>query len=144
MSPPGRYVLGFMFNLEGDCVVLMEKKRPAFQVGMLNGVGGKVNEGETPEVAMARECLEETGIKTLWDDWRHVATLASAGHYEVEVFACRSEVWKTARQMTDEAVYLTSTVVSHGKVVSDCRWLIPLCLAVLSGFERHVHIERGS
>jgi 8-oxo-dGTP pyrophosphatase MutT (NUDIX family) len=142
MSSPGRYVLGFMFNLAGDCVVLMEKKRPAFQIGMRNGVGGKVNEGETPEVAMARECLEEIGVSTSWDDWRHVATLASAGHYEVEVFACRTEAWKTARQMTDEGVCLVPAE-RPGKVVSDCRWLIPLCLAALSGDERHVRIERG-
>ena len=42
----------------GDEVLLAMKKR-GFGVGRWNGVGGKLDEGETVEQAMIRECQEE-------------------------------------------------------------------------------------
>jgi len=57
------YVIIFTFNTRGDKVLLIKKtKRPAHHVGLLNGVGGKVEEGETGQEAAEREFTEETGI----------------------------------------------------------------------------------
>ncbi len=36
------YVVGFMFTEDEKQVVLIEKKRPEWQAGKLNGVGGKI------------------------------------------------------------------------------------------------------
>lgn len=44
-----------------DEIMLAEKKR-GFGVGKLNGVGGKIQSGETPEQAMIRECQEEIRV----------------------------------------------------------------------------------
>ena len=41
-------------------LLVNRQKRPA--MGMWNGVGGKIEPGETPEVAVIRETFEETGI----------------------------------------------------------------------------------
>src|SRR5690349_13991679 len=41
------YALGFLFDGTGR-VVLIRKRRPAWQAGLLNGVGGKVEPGEAP------------------------------------------------------------------------------------------------
>lgn len=64
-----RYVLGFM--VWGSLVSLIRKKRPEWQAGKLNGVGGHVEEGEPPRNAMAREFFEETGVKTSPDLWEY-------------------------------------------------------------------------
>lgn len=51
-----QYVLGFLFNENLTKVVLVRKKRPEWQCGLLNGVGGKIEDGEPPLDAMVREC----------------------------------------------------------------------------------------
>lgn len=71
-----RYVLGFAFD--GLMVLLVEKKKgPSINHGTLNGIGGKIENGETPEAAMVREFKEEAGCSARWtrigrmfgDDW---------------------------------------------------------------------------
>jgi len=55
------YVLTFVFNQTMDKVLLIRKKRPDWQKDQLNGIGGKVEEGELPRTAAKRELLEEAG-----------------------------------------------------------------------------------
>ena len=50
-----------------DKILLAMKKR-GFGEGKYNGVGGKLEKGETPEEAMIRECSEEIGaIPTIYE-----------------------------------------------------------------------------
>jgi 8-oxo-dGTP pyrophosphatase MutT (NUDIX family) len=44
-------------------VLLVLKERPSWQKGRLNLVGGKVEEGETPQQAALRELKEESGFE---------------------------------------------------------------------------------
>jgi 8-oxo-dGTP pyrophosphatase MutT (NUDIX family) len=57
------YVLGFVkvkdFKVLKPKVLLMIKQRPEYQKGKLNGIGGKIEAGETPIKAMIREFGEE-------------------------------------------------------------------------------------
>lgn len=55
------WAVGFLVDDARERVVLIRKNRPAWQEGKLNGVGGKVEPGETAYRAMAREFVEETG-----------------------------------------------------------------------------------
>lgn len=57
------YVCGFLFETDLQRVLLRLKARPAWQRGKLNGIGGKVESGETPFYAMRREAREETGVE---------------------------------------------------------------------------------
>jgi 8-oxo-dGTP pyrophosphatase MutT (NUDIX family) len=76
-KPAGaRYVAGFMFDVANKQVALIRKTKPAWQAGKLNGIGGKIEDGESPEAAMVREFLEETGCNTDRDDWSHFASLS--------------------------------------------------------------------
>lgn len=54
-------VLSLIFLRRGDEILLAMKKR-GFGEGRWNGVGGKVEEGETVEQAMIRETQEEIGV----------------------------------------------------------------------------------
>jgi 8-oxo-dGTP pyrophosphatase MutT (NUDIX family) len=66
------YVVGFAFD--GLKTVMIRKKRPAWQYDSLNGVGGKMEPGETPTKAMEREFWEETGYSISHFDWKHYST----------------------------------------------------------------------
>jgi len=101
------YVCGFLFT-DPDAaqshllqVLLIRKLRPAWQKGYLNGIGGKIEPGETPLEAMNREFEEEAGISGL--NWKNdaILTLPNAiihffsshqGHYNLN----------SAKQQTDE------------------------------------------
>src|SRR4051794_18101042 len=71
-----QYVCGFLFSPDRSRVLLIRKRRPAWQAGKLNGVGGKLEPGETPLQAMRREFREEAGIEL--PEWQHVLTLSGA------------------------------------------------------------------
>ncbi len=54
-------VVGFI--TDGKRILLINKNRPENQKGLFNGVGGAVQENETPLEAMVREAKEETGLE---------------------------------------------------------------------------------
>ena len=56
-----KYVVGFMFDTSLTNVALIRKTKPAWQAGLLNGIGGKVEAGESFDDAMVREFSEEAG-----------------------------------------------------------------------------------
>ena len=82
------YVVGFLFSPDFKKVVLLRKNRPAFCDGKLNGPGGHVEPGESPEDAMPREFHEETDK---WvRNWRPVVSMEFP-HLIVHFFATVGE-----------------------------------------------------
>ena len=57
-----RLAVGAVVLREDGAVLLVRRARPP-AVGSWTLPGGKVEEGETPELAIAREVLEETGLR---------------------------------------------------------------------------------
>lgn len=55
MKDPTHYVAGFMFNEDRTRVALIEKQKPDWQRGKLNGIGGKIEDDESPVEAMTSE-----------------------------------------------------------------------------------------
>jgi len=129
------YVVGFLFNWKQDRVVLIRKTKPDWQAGKLNGVGGKIELGETPYEAMAREFQEETGVAIDPSFWIYVAVMANGtrikqGDVYLHVFAAKfANVLQRVRQTTEEipSVFTTWEAVNHPDVLHNLRWLIPLC-----------------
>jgi 8-oxo-dGTP pyrophosphatase MutT (NUDIX family) len=104
-----RYVLGFLFNDQSDRVTLIEKRRPDWQEGKLNGVGGKIDVGEDERAAMAREFLEETGVETDPYDWTFFGKIHSADWGGLKSVVYLYKMRSTAKQLlvgtkTDERV----------------------------------------
>ena len=70
-------VLGFLFSELHTRVALIQKQKPKWQKGYLNGIGGKQEEGESPYGAMCREFQEETGMT--FEKWEHCITFTCGG-----------------------------------------------------------------
>ncbi len=99
-----KYFVGFMFDDNMVSVCMIMKNRPAWQNGFLNGIGGRINENETPIEAMTREFNEETGVSTKAESWVHVCTLRLP-YAEIEFFAGRdSLICDAVTTTTDEEV----------------------------------------
>lgn len=49
------------FLKQGDKILLLNREKPQW-MGAWNGVGGKIEQGETPLVSALREIKEETGL----------------------------------------------------------------------------------
>jgi 8-oxo-dGTP pyrophosphatase MutT (NUDIX family) len=56
------YVAGFQLSPSLESVLLIQKRKPLWQAGKLNGIGGHIEPGETSDHAMVREFTEETGL----------------------------------------------------------------------------------
>lgn len=94
------YCLGFVVDPSGERVLLMEKRRPSWQAGRLNGIGGKVEGEETGVEAMVRECQEETGLSLPADQWAPLGAIAFEGG-QVHVYVATGDV-DAAQALTDE------------------------------------------
>jgi len=124
-----QYVLGFCFDSLYSQVLLIEKNRPAWQAGRLNGVGGKIEStDESPLAAMAREFEEEAGVKTT--GWEQFATM----HGPEWICYCFSLAgdppFALAESTTDEKLKrcVVDNIYSRQNVISNLRWLIPLAM----------------
>lgn len=119
-------VVGFAFDPTLERVLLIEKNRPEWQKGYLNGPGGKIEPGETPVEAMQREFREETGIDH--PDWEHYATLVADG---VSIWCFRAILnIDAAGQTTDERLVraFPDKMMANPKVMHNLRWLIPMAM----------------
>jgi len=127
------YVLGFIFNKYQNSVLLVEKKRPEWQEGHWNGIGGKIEKDDSnPINAMIREAYEETGHYGL--DFKHCITFVCPGG-TVFVFKGNSGVEGIPfRQLEDEKLQVWPVSYIHQgalDIMSNLMWIIPLCLADL-------------
>lgn len=125
-----RYVVGFAFDERGDHVLLIEKRRPEWQSGRLNGIGGHVEEGENGHEAMVREFEEETGLETTESEWQCFAKLVTTRSV-VDVFTARLSRERAlgADDKTDEKIQCVRTAdLADYETVPNLRWLVPLAL----------------
>lgn len=105
-----QYTVGLVFDATLEHVLLLHKQKPTWQIGKLNGLGGKVEPDETPIECVARECLEETCLTIPPADWTQFATVinpTSMGDHtaQIDFFATRySGQMSDAKQGDYEAV----------------------------------------
>ena len=136
------YVCGFMFDYEKQNVVLILKNHPEWQKGKLNGLGGKVKEGESLEQAMAREFMEEAEVTTAPEKWEifHEIETPEATIYFFKMQA--HGIWQVGSPTSEQVkVYPimsilsyplpdTDLVIEHNQPapIPNLRWLIGMCL----------------
>ena len=126
------YVAGFLFTDDSRHVVLIEKVRPEWQAGLLNGIGGHVEPGETPLEAMVREFNEETGVEV--STWKQFATLKGESDVQWTVhFFCAfdTRAFQRVEQMTDESpVKMWVDSLDFDGTIPNLSWLIPMALTM--------------
>lgn len=126
-----KYVAGFLFSEDRQKVLLIQKVKPAWQKGLLNGVGGKVEYfDENLKEAMIREFKEEAGLDI--NSWEPVVTLTGIREgietYSVEFFCAYSDLIYQAKAMTVEGLLIADTFNLPENIIFNLRWIIPLCL----------------
>ena len=120
------YVCGFLFDPLFRAVVLIRKIRPLWQAGKWNGVGGKIEAGETPLQAMQREFHEEAGLKV--ESWKPFCVLVGED-YEVHFFMATAPEFNTVKTCTAEVIEI-HRVESLGWIITvpNLCWLIPMAM----------------
>jgi len=121
------YVCGFLMTPDGKHVLLMTKNYPTdykgegrlkWQHGLMNGVGGRAQEGETPAQAMIRTFQKETGVdsKTAEVNWMPFADLTyndDKGLGIVQFFCAKAPteaVFADAKSLTDETLHIIPVI----------------------------------
>lgn len=121
-----RYTVGFIFNADLSGVLLINKNRPEWQRGKMNGIGGRIEDGEESIAAMVRETQEETGLITRADQWVFLGTIerdqyeAVVDFYAIVHRGAREEVISC----TDEQVEWCTVVNLSDRVLSNIPWLV--------------------
>jgi 8-oxo-dGTP diphosphatase len=130
-----KYVLGFYFKVVDGIfyIYLIKKKRPIWQQERYNGIGGKIEENETPENAIIREFQEETGL--FIENWNLFCELTDDINYKIY---CYYNI--ESRQFVEEPKTITDEIVSKFtpsclpmNIISNIRWLIPMALSFKLG-----------
>ncbi len=123
------YVLGFLFRDSRTSVVLIRKRKPKWQDGLLNGIGGKIEVGESPYEAMVREFREECGVDTSKSGWREYAEMSGDDFKVFCLKACDSDAWRQVGTVEVEKVECHHPdLLNQQDCVSNLLWLIELAL----------------
>lgn len=123
-----RYAVGFAFSADRKFVALIEKQRPKWQAGKLNGIGGHMEEGEAFAVTQQREFWEETGVVIPANAWRAFASLIGID-WHVRCFVAYTDEIFNVRSMTDEPIrVLPVDKVMVLPIIANLSYLIPLAL----------------
>lgn len=89
-----RYVVGFMFDDALTQVLLINRPKGNHFSAGYNGLGGKIEEGETPKEAMQREFLEEAAKD--FPHWFQVGRMSGDG-WECFIFFGVDAYWPCYR-----------------------------------------------
>lgn len=118
-----KYVLGFAFNELRSEVLLILKLRPEWQKGFLNGIGGKIEEDETPIEAMNRECFEETGLNLHWI----YKSFMEGTEFKCHIFYDYTDQIYSCQQKEDEIlkIYSIFRVLQRDNLLNNLYWLLP-------------------
>lgn len=141
MTVMKNYVLGFLFDERFERVVLILKKRPQWQAGRYNGVGGHIEDGEHPMEAMRREFEEETGVNVT--TWQEYLLLGDEKRFRMHCFWAVGDVLQPASK-TDEAIAVATireVLDNHWGTIGNLPWLIAMARQVAIGAEGCVHFQ---
>jgi 8-oxo-dGTP pyrophosphatase MutT (NUDIX family) len=116
------YVVSFLFQPDYKKVWLIQKEKPEWQKGYLNGIGGKVEPGESFKEAALRELKEEAGLEldleySAYDKFVNVGSMEGRD-FKVGIFA--GTTYKTLKTMeTEEVVLVDVSSIKNRKYIDN-------------------------
>ncbi|MBP9797908.1 NUDIX domain-containing protein [Candidatus Woesebacteria bacterium] len=119
------FSLGFIFDATGENVLLVHKQKPAWQAGKINGIGGKIEEGESPEDCIARETFEEACLTIPPQAWIYLGLITETSvsvHTFMTLFQGDT---LDARKGDHEEVERFPTNNLPVNCIPNLRWIIP-------------------
>lgn len=133
-KPAQEYVVGFMFDDSMSNVALIRKQKPEWQAGLLNGIGGKIEEAELPAHAMSREFSEEAGFYVPAADWKNFCSMGGTNNdgqtFHVEFFYCIGKPQKLI-SMEAKKIEVWQVDLITGclvKSIGNLPWLVALAI----------------
>jgi 8-oxo-dGTP diphosphatase len=120
-----RDVATLLFIREGERVLLIRKKR-GLGAGKINGPGGRLEPGETPEQAAVREVEEEVCVTPLGVAARGTLSFEFTDGYTLHAHLFVASGFRGTPQETDEAIplwYDVSRLPFHEMWADDALWL---------------------
>lgn len=141
-----------LFLRKDDQILLAMKKR-GFGAGRWNGVGGKVDQGETIEQAMVRECQEEIGVTpTTFEKVAHLDFVNDATDepWTQDVHVYIATAWESQPTESEEMApkWYGLHEIPYNEMWQDDQMWLPLVLrgqkvACRFDFDRHDNIIAG-
>jgi len=123
----------FLFSPDLKYVWLLRKNKPKWQEDYLNGVGGKVEKGETFMNCIIRETKEEVGVKLDRDRVNNMGVI-EAKNFRVRLYTYRLNTKEKPKQMESEELHkILVKDVPKLKVIPNLRMLIPYSQYLLEG-----------
>ena len=96
--------------------------------GKINGVGGKIEEGEDPFACIVREVEEETGLVTSQDQWIYLGAMGSdVWRMDVFTLVYHGNI-SDAKSADKERVEWFDVRALPPNIISNLSWLVPLAL----------------
>lgn len=125
-----RYVAGFVFSPSFEQVGLIRKNKPVWQAGLLNGIGGKIEENETPVEAMVREFSEETLSTSSRDQWKQFAVIGDDKGFEVTFFAMIGATYHLRPRESEQVEVLRVRDIHplRTDMIENLPWLIAMAI----------------
>jgi|LakMenEpi08Oct12_1017439.scaffolds.fasta_scaffold06618_1 8-oxo-dGTP diphosphatase len=126
------YVVGFLFNESLDQIALIRKEKPDWQRGKINGIGGKIEENESPEQAMRREFNEEAGLDV--ENWKKFITL-NGDDFVVHFFYVIGDPYATDTMTEEQIVVIHIDDMEELPLLTNLYWMIPMAKTFACGLE---------
>ena len=125
------YTVGFVFNATLDRVLLMHKLKPEWQAGKLNGLGGKIEEGEDALACIVREIQEESNLVTQKSAWKEIGILHGVDGEVIFFGLVYSGPESAAQNSEEETIAWYDVEALPANIVPNLAWLIPITLSKL-------------
>jgi 8-oxo-dGTP diphosphatase len=123
-----RYTLGYIFTADLKKVLLVHKLAPEWQLGKLNAVGGKIEEGEESIDCIVREVEEETTLKTNKKAWRYLGEMhGEPWRMEIFTYVYQKSLYDAKKAGKEEIQWFDINNLPEN-IIPNLRWQIPLAL----------------
>lgn len=128
------YTVAFIFTPDFKKVWLIEKQKPEWQKGRLNGIGGKVEDGETNYDSCIREIKEEGGVDINF--LNRVGVMQGTNNddsgFECHIFTGTTTEQLITKEKEKISLYDVMDVKNH-RAIDNVPMLIETCIYFMTG-----------